>query len=429
MRKSIIFTVDDNSSLKNKALQYAHRMHKQVVALDSSDYDKDKYSKYDFLIAFDALQVFSHDKNGLKEASELNDWAFGYISYDFKNELEDLQSDNTDNIKCPNINFFQARYVIHLKEDVWQIEYDSSYNSENEAIALITEIKNTEIQQHCENKVEIEARVSKQRYIQQVDKIIGEIQHGNIYELNYCVEFFARNVTIHPLSVYKSINSLSPTPFAGFLRLEDISLICSSPERYICKRDNQLISQPIKGTIKRGKNKEEDEDLIFNLQHNPKERAENIMIVDLVRNDLSRVAKTGSVRVEELCGIYPFRHVFQMISTVVAELDNSRSAFDAICTSFPMGSMTGAPKHRAMQLIEEYEDSRRGLYSGAVGYFAPKGDFDFNVVIRSAIYNSAERYLSFSVGSAITAKSNACQEYDECLLKAKALMEVLSREG
>ncbi|MFV0505663.1 MAG: anthranilate synthase component I family protein [Bacteroidales bacterium] len=428
MRKFASFTIDNKQIFMHNALQYAHNTYKHVIALDSSGYSNDKYSRFDFLIAIDAMQTFSNNRKSLKNASEIKDWTFGYIAYDFKNELEALKSDNTDNLNCPNINFFQARYVILCKENTWKIEYDSSVNSESEALALIAEIKNTKIRHfQYERKVDIQARVSKQRYIQQVQKIISQIHAGNIYELNYCVEFFAKGVSIEPLQAYKSLNSISPTPLAAFLKLDDISLMCASPERYICKQGKKLISQPIKGTIKRSKNEYEDNILRLRLQNDTKERAENIMIVDIVRNDLSKVTQAGSVKVEELCGVYPFKQVSQMISTIVGELDHCHSAFDAICASFPMGSMTGAPKHKTMQLIEKYEDSKRGIYSGAMGYFAPNGDFDFNVVIRSAIYNSLNQYLSFSVGSAITARSDANREYDECKLKAKALLEVLSK--
>jgi para-aminobenzoate synthetase component 1 len=150
------------------------------------------------------------------------------------------------------------------------------------------------------------------------------------------------------------------------------------------------------------------------------------MIVDLVRNDLSRTATKGSVEVEELCGIYTFKQVHQMISTVVSQVENTTSAVEIIKTTFPMGSMTGAPKISAMKIIEELEETKRGLYSGAIGYFSPEGDFDFNVVIRSILYNSKNQYLSFSVGSAITSEATAEGEYEECLLKAKAMFEVLN---
>jgi para-aminobenzoate synthetase component 1 len=205
-------------------------------------------------------------------------------------------------------------------------------------------------------------------------------------------------------------------------------LLSASPERFIKKVGKKIISQPIKGTARRGANEEEDKQIKHHLFNDPKERAENIMIVDLVRNDLSRTADKGSVIVEELCGIYTFPQVHQMISTVVSELREDVHFIEAIRQCFPMGSMTGAPKVRAMKLIEKYESTKRGLFSGAVGYITPEGDFDFNVVIRSILYNARNHYLSFMVGGAITMQAEAEKEYEECMLKAKAIMRVLKDE-
>jgi para-aminobenzoate synthetase component 1 len=193
------------------------------------------------------------------------------------------------------------------------------------------------------------------------------------------------------------------------------------------KTGNKIISQPIKGTAKRSNNIEEDERLKDELALDEKERSENIMIVDLVRNDLSKTAKKGTVKVEELCQVYTFPQVHQMISTISSEIDVSKHPVDVIESTFPMGSMTGAPKISAMQIIEKLEETKRGVYSGAVGYFSPDNDFDFNVVIRSILYNETKKYVSFSVGSAITAKSNPLKEYEECLIKAKAMREVLEK--
>jgi len=260
--------------------------------------------------------------------------------------------------------------------------------------------------------------------------VVKNIQHhisiGDVYEMNYCIEFFAQNLNISPIQLYEKLNEVSPTPFSAFLKYHDKSLICASPERYLKKEGRRLISQPIKGTSARDPNPFIDKANIEYLKTSEKERSENIMITDLVRNDLSRVAKQGRVKVEELCGVYSFRQVHQMISTISAEMDERYSWVDAIKATFPMGSMTGAPKVSAMKLIERYEDTKRGLYSGSVGYVTPEGDFDFNVVIRSMLYNQKKGYLSFMVGSAITALSEPEKEYEECLVKASAIMKVLN---
>ena len=203
-------------------------------------------------------------------------------------------------------------------------------------------------------------------------------------------------------------------------------MLSASPERYIKKEDDLIISQPINGTAKRFLDPIEDEKSKSQLAFDPKERAENIMVTDLVRNDLSRTAQKGSVKVEELCVIYSFEQVHQMISTITSKLDRQYAGVDVIKTTFPMGSMTGTPKVSVMKIIEELEETKRGLYSGAVGYFTPNGDLDFNVVIRSILYNQENKYASFSVGSAITSLSIPEKEYEECLIKANAMREVLS---
>jgi para-aminobenzoate synthetase component 1 len=201
--------------------------------------------------------------------------------------------------------------------------------------------------------------------------------------------------------------------------------LSASPERFIKKSLNKLYSQPIKGTVRRAQDDAEDEKLKSALLASEKERAENLMIVDLVRNDLAKSSETGSVEVTELFGRYSFKQVHQMISTVSSTIIDGLNPVTAIANAFPMGSMTGAPKVMAMQLIEQYENSKRGLYSGAIGYFAPNEDFDFNVVIRSIQYNEERQYVNFEVGSAITIDSHAEQEYEECLLKASAMLRAL----
>jgi para-aminobenzoate synthetase component 1 len=227
--------------------------------------------------------------------------------------------------------------------------------------------------------------------------------------------------------MFAKLNKVSPNPFASFFKLNDKYVMCASPERFLAKRGDKLMSQPIKGTIKRGETVAEDELNKQQLKNNTKELQENVMIVDLVRNDLTRSAKHGTVKTKELFGIYSFKHLHQMISTVICEIAEGLSAVQAIKNSFPMGSMTGAPKINAMLLMEQYERSKRGIYSGAIGYFSPDGDFDFNVVIRTLLYNETNRYLSFHAGSAITYYADAEKEYEECLLKAKAILEVLGQ--
>jgi para-aminobenzoate synthetase component 1 len=353
-----------------------------------------------------------------------NDYLFGYFTYDLKNKIEKLESNNPDELDFPEFFFFQPQFIITLKEDKVKIEYLEKHSSSEAVIELFQEIKNTAIKD-ASNFPFVQQRVSKEQYISTVKKIKQNIQHGDIYEMNYCMEFYAE-AKINPEEIYWRLNEISPMPFSAFFKKGDHRLMCASPERFLAKRGNKIISQPIKGTEKRGKDKDEDEVFKTKLRKSEKERSENVMIVDLVRNDLSRTAKQASVRVEDFCGIYSFKQLHQMISTVTSEMRDDIHLTDVIKYAFPMGSMTGAPKIRAMELIERYEGTKRGLYSGSIGYISPNKDFDFNVVIRSILYNAHKQYLSFMVGSAITANCDEEKEYEECMLKAKSMLDVLT---
>ena len=273
--------------------------------------------------------------------------------------------------------------------------------------------------------MKIKLRIHKDDYFQKLNAILNHIHRGDIYEANFCQEFYSENSTINPIEVYQNLNEISKPPFATFLKLNDKYLLSASPERYLKKEGETVISQPIKGTERRAETPEEDIALISALEKNPKERAENIMIVDLVRNDLSKTAIKGSVKVDELCKVYTFEQVHQLISTISCKVPKEMHPVDIIKNTFPMGSMTGAPKISAMKIMEELEETKRGLYSGAVGYFTPTGNFDFNVIIRSILYNATEKHVSYSVGGAITSQSEPEKEYEECLLKAKAMKQVL----
>ena len=273
--------------------------------------------------------------------------------------------------------------------------------------------------------IQLQPALSKQEYIETVQKLQQHILRGDCYEINYCQEFFAENILIEPVAVYQQLLEISPIPFSCFYKLENKYLLCASPERFLSRINNKIFSQPIKGTAPRNANAVLDNIEKENLSKNKKEKSENVMIVDLVRNDLSKICIEGSVEVEELFSIHSFPQVHQMISTVTGELKQDISFAEIIKATFPMGSMTGAPKRSAMQLIEQYEKTKRQLFSGSVGYISPQKDFDFNVVIRSIFYNAANRYLNYLVGSAITFYADAEKEYEECILKAKAILHTL----
>jgi len=437
VRTKTTYTLEDPLKFKQQLLQWSKQF-EEIAWLDSNNYHEN-YGEFDALLAVGAFTAIKTDYYQafakLQEYQHTTkDWIFGYLSYDLKNDVERLSSKNHDALDFPDLYFFQPQKLFLLIGDQLEMHYLNMLDDEIEENFI--EISNLQINQletgspETENsKSEIQARISKEEYLQKVEKMLAYIQRGDIYEANFCQEFFAENREIEPFKVFQELNELSGPPFATFLKLEEHYLLSASPERYLKRSGAKLISQPIKGTARRSQNSTEDAEIAEELSNDPKEQSENVMIVDLVRNDLSKIAKKASVKVDELCKVYSFKQVHQMISTVSAELDDGIPPVEAIRATFPMGSMTGAPKISAMKIIEELEETKRGLYSGAVGYFTPNGDFDFNVVIRSILYNSAKKYVSFSVGGAITAGSKPKKEYEECLLKAAAMRQALENRS
>ncbi|NCU05611.1 MAG: anthranilate synthase component I family protein [Chitinophagaceae bacterium] len=350
------------------------------------------------------------------------EWIFGHLGYDLKTETEDVVSTHAHHTGFPDLCFFVPQYVFQLSET--ELKIGSIYNDQQEVMQQILGVVTTTVVDAPH--IRIKEKLSREQYVETIEQIRQHILRGDCYELNYCMEFFAEQAVIDPLQCYRSLTSISPNPFSAFYKVNSSYLLCASPERFLRRENNRLVSQPIKGTIRRDQqDTAEDTVLKETLYRSVKDRSENVMVVDLVRNDLSRVCKEGSVQVDELFGIYSFPQLYQMISTISGEVKGELSFTDILQATFPMGSMTGAPKRKVLQLIEQYEQSGRGLFSGAVGYIAPNGDFDFNVVIRSIFYNEASNYLSYMVGSGITFYSNAEQEYEECLLKADAIRKVL----
>ncbi|MDF0705855.1 anthranilate synthase component I family protein [Flagellimonas okinawensis] len=427
MRVQRTFKIDSLEQSK-KALFDWSRGHQHVVWLDSNSHT-DKYSSFEACLAVGASQILKN-ADGLNDfLQQENDWLFGYFSYDFKNELEELSSWNADSLNFPTIQFFQPSKLIivldgHLHFNY--LEHCSDEIQQDYKDIFIVQPQNALHKQ--DDPIKIKMRIHKDAYFEKANRFLEHIHRGDIYEANFCQEFYAENVSLDPWETYDRLNRISEPPFAAFLGLGENYLMCASPERYIKKMGDKVISQPIKGTARRGEDDKEDNVIKKELVQDQKERSENIMITDLVRNDLSKSAIKGSVNVEELCKVYTFKQVHQLISTVVSMVPGGKNPLELIRETFPMGSMTGAPKISAMKIIEELEETKRGLYSGAVGYFAPNGNMDFNVVIRSILYNASEKYVSFSVGSAITSKSIPENEYAECLLKAKAMRTVLEQD-
>jgi len=427
--KKITFSL--TTEFKQQLLNWANQF-EEVVWLDSNSYEFSSV-EYEAILAVEAFTALKTDYvNAFEKLQEFQqttkDWIFGYLTYDLKNDVEALSSKNFDGLNFPDLYFFQPKKIFLLKKDEVEMHYlgmvDDEMEEDWQAILNTSTIHQTEKET---TSATINARLTKDEYIARVEKMLAHIHRGDIYEANFCQEFFAEDFSLQPLSTYFDLNTISKPPFAAYVKLEEFHLLSASPERYLKKTGSKVISQPIKGTAKRLQDLAEDEALKESLKNDPKEISENVMIVDLVRNDLSRTAKKGSVQVEELCKLYTFQQVHQLISTVTAEVAEGIPPVEVLRSTFPMGSMTGAPKISAMKIIEELEATKRGLYSGCVGYVSPQGDFDFNVIIRSILYNSTNKYLSFSVGSAITAKSDPEKEYEECLTKAAAMHRVLEK--
>ena len=437
-RTTRTYSIKSISNLNEKLLQWAQQ-YETAVWLDSNNHNQG-YTSFHSILAVDEFTSIQTDVvnafEKLKEYQSITqDYLFGYLSYDVKNATENLTSTNSDGLGFAELFFFQPQKILFIKNDSIEFQYltmvDDEIDTDFEAICTqeIKQKNTTSTRLENGGNIVIKPRIQKQDYLFKVGEILEHIYKGDIYEANFCQEFYAENTRINPLDIYEDLNTISEAPFATFLKIDNQYLLCASPERYLKKEGAKIISQPIKGTAKRLVDLQEDQKTATALSKDIKERSENIMIVDLVRNDLSKSAKKGSVRVEELCKVSSFKQVHQMISTVVSELKDDVHLVDVIKDTFPMGSMTGAPKISAMKIIETIEETKRGLYSGTVGYFTPMGNFDFNVVIRSILYDSEKKYLSFSVGSAITAKSTPEKEYEECLLKAKAMQFVLTNSN
>jgi para-aminobenzoate synthetase component 1 len=356
------------------------------------------------------------------------EWLFGHFSYDLSAETEPGSpgpAPKPDPVGFPDLFFFVPEVLIELDPAAIRI---GSFRDDQEAIwTRILAVSEPAVAGMGRASIPpFMARFKPEEYQESVAGLQRHILRGDCYEVNFCQEFFSQPADFDPLGGWWSLVQASPNPFSCFYRVEDRFLLCASPERYLKKTGNRIFSQPIKGTAARQHGgTAADAVAALDLFNSAKDRSENVMVVDLVRNDLSKICLPGSVRVEELYGIYPFPQVFQMISTVSGTLQAGLDWTDAVRETFPMGSMTGAPKRRVVGLIDKYERSRRGIFSGAVGYVTPEGDFDFNVVIRSLMYNQVDRYLSYQVGSGITFYSDPAMEYEECLVKARGILKAL----
>ena len=383
--------------------------------------------KDNFILGWNTNNLKENSINAFHELVKLNknaDYWFGYLGYDLKNStLPKTNSTNIDIHNFQDVNFFKADNVI-IKKNNQYLFYGSidDFTSLNKKIAFRN---NSYSFKKFHNSIELIATTSKNEYLEKIKQIKYHIQNGDTYEMNYCIQFKANNINISELQTFERLINNTKAPFSALLSINEVRVLSASPERFINKCNKNIISQPIKGTAKRGDSMELDQQIIQDLISNEKEISENVMIVDLVRNDMSKIAEKNSVQVPELCKLYTFETVHQLISTVEAKVSKDLNPVDIINALFPMGSMTGAPKIEATKIIDQVENFKRGIYSGSIGFLSPNNSFDFNVVIRSILYNNELKNISISVGSAITIKSIGIQEYEECLLKLKAIVEVL----
>lgn len=401
----MVYEPSDIKKFKEKALFWASSF-STVCIMDSNGYT-DPYSAFAHRIAvgekarYKSISNNDFDKLSAFIAQHSNEFVPGYISYD------------------KDVFFFIPEILIDFNTENVNIEADDPQ-------IIIDSIEATEVQREGVNfQGQIRSRVSREDYRHAFISLKDHILRGDIYEVNLCQEFYAEDAVLNHFEAYLALNSISPTPFSCYLKHDDLVIISASPERFLHRCRDHVISQPIKGTAPRGNTDREDLQIIEKLKNDPKEQSENIMIVDLVRNDLTISAQPGTVKVEELMGVYSFKQVHQLISTISCKPKPTLSSTEIIKNTFPPGSMTGAPKLSAMGFIKKYEKVERGIYSGSIGYFDGLDRFDFNVVIRTLIYDSDTGYLSFHVGGAVTAQSIEENEYNECILKASAIRQML----
>lgn len=418
------FPVKDLTLLKQQMLYWANQF-SICCLLDNNRYQH-TYHSYECMLAVNVVDQFSPATDTLSElkqflATHQHDWLFGHFSY---HSTTPATKRRTDPAGFPAAFLFQPETVITLTQDTLTI--NTLADAPAAIYQAIMETTTETTSPSIASTAHIQARFTRTEYLDTIHQLQQHILRGDCYEINFCQEFYAEQAIITPLPLYQKLIGLSPTPYAAFYKLGQQYALCASPERYIKKEGNTIISQPIKGTAKRIPDiPDKDEAARQALRDSEKDKSENVMVVDLVRNDLSKVCTPGSVQVEELFGIYSFPQVHQMISTIKGELLHAIDLADVLEATFPMGSMTGAPKKKVMELTDIYERSGRGLYSGCIGYITPDGDYDFNVVIRSMLYNAQQQYLSYQVGGGITFYSNAEKEYEECLLKAAAIQKAL----
>lgn len=415
-RSHIIYTfpIEKLSCLKRKMLNLL-RQFSIFSFMDNNGYSHAP-NHYECIMAAGA-----HSRFYQPESLPKDDWLFGHIAYDFGQILYPyFPWKEKGKQAIPAFTFFQPDIVCRIPYGSNQLHISCIKSDPNKVLEQILKTE-SDFTTAFTPPTEWTLDFTKEEYLKVIDAIRSDIREGDFYELNFCVRATTKHQIQDPFSLFYKLNKSNPSPFAAFYRLEDDYLLCASPERFLQKQGHKLTAQPIKGTIRNSPDKKEDEQLQQALKNDLKEQAENLMITDLMRNDLAKICMPGSIRVPDLLGIYHFPTLHHLISTIEGRQNNQINFKDILEATFPMGSMTGAPKKIVMERIDGYERQQRGLYSGSVGYLSPEGDFDLNVVIRSLIYQEKQQELSYATGGAITYDSVGEQEWREINLKAAAI--------
>ncbi len=420
VKKQFNLKIEQIDKIKNQLLNFSELF--EICNLYDSNNLKAPlgYGRFEVLAAFGCIHKIKGDFDEITSyIHNCRQWIFGYIGYESSKKFytKEAMSDKEVYFYLPKITaslMHGESTLVFENNGISDVEFEQ-YIKDFEIAPNLLDIKK-------QTKFSFNHITSKADYLKNVENIKNNIIEGDYYELNYCQEFLHHGALKNPMTTYKAISQKSPTPFAAFIKNESYDILCTSLERFIFRNGEVLVTQPIKGTNKRIQGEENLRQLSA-LGTNEKEIAENVMIVDLVRNDMAKICETGTIKVEELCATYPFALVNQMISTVSGRMKKNINFSDILRALFPMGSMTGAPKLEVMKNILQFEDTERGIYSGCLGYIQPNGNFDFNVIIRTLIGDKKRKIVSFHTGGAITYDSNAESEYEECLLKARGLFE------
>ncbi len=375
------------------------------------------YLKVDWIFAASEASTSTKTLEQLLISGE-NKWWFGHIAYDTTYHWNNIKQENLSKYTISPSFFFEPQFLAISKNSKIEIIIDTiglgNVNPFLDKIEFKTEPKFNNFMND----------ISKKTYLENLEFIKKSIKQGDFYEINYCLHWKSEIKNYNSIQILQKLSGQSPAPFSAFYKHNSIEVFCASPERFLKNENGRLLSQPIKGTSQRSSNSILDHEFKIGLQNSIKERAENVMIVDLVRNDLSIHSIPGSIKVTELCNIYSFPSVHQMISSVESNINPNINPLEALKSAFPMGSMTGAPKKIVMETIEYLENQTRGLYSGSLGYITPERNYDFNVVIRSLICDTDQMLAFNSAGSAITWDSLPESEYLECILKTKAIQSL-----